>query len=135
MHIDRATCKTLRERLNAKLTELQREFPELDFKVGSGTFTDSEVKFKLEIKNNGTGDSKSTDEIQYERNRTLYGLPAYGYQFTWGTNLYSVVGYDTRKPKYPVLAVSVATGKRFKFPRNVLPQPELTVIPFTPRTR
>ena len=85
--------------------------------VGSGSFTDSNVTFKVNVSEVGeNGEAKSREAESFKTNASLYGLDPsdLGKTFVDRGNNYTVLGLAPRRSKYPVLAVR-GDGKKFKF--------------------
>lgn len=64
----------------------------------------------------GTGDDKLA-EANCNANAVILGLTVrYGQEITWQRKKFKVVEVNLNAPKYPIIAVDVSTGKRYKLP-------------------
>ena len=114
--IDRATCRRLRPQLQASLTEEFTEATGLKAEVGSGTYSDVSVTFKVTLSIEGYDAGRSN----FERCCEAFDLSAsdYGREFTVAGRTYKLVGLKPRSPKFPI--VGEFNGQRYKLPERYI---------------
>jgi len=93
----------------------------VDVKGAGGNFTDGDLVWKVKFTVQGAVDNGETREaIAFKRNATYFGLKSadLGRTFRSGGNEFKIVGLNTRAKRFPILAVSTADGRGFKFPAD-----------------
>jgi hypothetical protein len=116
-NIDRATCKVLREEMEAALQAVATKHG-IQIKSKNGSFSPTMFTLKFEASVIGTGGVAETQERQaYKQLCQVYGLKAEWLDktFNHGTDTYTVVGLNTRKHKRPVLCKQTGNGKTYCF--------------------
>lgn len=85
--------------------------------IGSGSFTESECKFRLILNLEGSEAKTKVDSATFERYATLYGLEPtdLGKSFMVSGNWYKVTGISPSRPKFPIDGERL-DGRKFKFP-------------------
>lgn len=118
MQINKPIVRDLRGILDNVLNDNER-LEQFDVEVGSASFTDTEVTFKLSVKVKG---SKPKEERDLEEYMSVISK--------WGDNWdrdrvvnyrgmdLKLVGYKRANRKYPFILQDVATSKRYKFPTD-----------------
>ena len=96
-------------------------------KLGSAQFNDSSATYKLEIVivdgKSGMSAAEAIGRKSLELDGAFFGLTAddYGRTFkNWDGGTYRLTGVKSSRPKYPVSATNVITGKSFKFGEDVI---------------
>ena len=112
---DKPTLKTVREALATALDGLQGE---LGIKLEIGNISYSANQFTAKLTGSLLGHDPLADE--WERYANIYDLDVtwIGRGFVFNGKTYTVVGLDTKKRKYPVIAS--CGDKRYKFPAAVV---------------
>ena len=112
---DNPTLKTVREAVAAALDGLQEELG-IKLKIGNISYSADQFTTKL------TGSLWSHDPLaeDWERYANIYDLDVtwLGKKFLCNGKTYTVVGLDTKKRKYPVIAS--CGNKQYKFPADVV---------------
>ncbi len=96
-------------------------------RLGSASFNDASATYKLEIVIADNASGMSAAEVMGRKSLDLegafFGLKAedYGRTFkNWDGDTYRLTGVKSSRPKYPVSAANVRTGKSFKFGEDVI---------------
>lgn len=118
MNFDREKVRELRYEIEEALKRIEGP---VSFKVGSASFTDNAVTFKLEvstINNDGTVNTKEAEDFRL--NARLYGLlpDALNQTFEYLDQTYTIIGCKPRSKKYPILCK--CGEKTFKFPARTV---------------
>lgn len=118
--MDRERARVLRERIQETLDGLAAEL-DVRIIVDHGTYSPNNCVYKLQVAEFQNGQAMTREAEAFKRLANLYGvdLEALGKTFQWRGHEFTVVGLNTRRVKYPILADS-AEGRRFKFPMDVL---------------
>lgn len=116
--IDRFTKENLRQlrsRLDPVLAEIGKEF---GINLTSGNISFSVGEFTLKVKGMATSAEAQADRQEsHRRMASIMGLdPALlGKVFTHKGHQVKIVGFDPRKPKFPVICDDLTTGKSMKY--------------------
>lgn len=107
-------CREISHQALVALETLENELGLKIERVGNGTFDpDSYFEFKLRFTLAGADPGKK----DFDRYADLFGLKPedYGRTFVTRGETYQITGISPNRPKYPINAKSVRTGKSFKF--------------------
>jgi hypothetical protein len=117
---DRDFVKVIRDKINSNLQSLAEELG-VSIDVGNASFTENNIRFKLEVAKVSNGTAITPEVEQWKKYAKMFGLDpaAFGKTFTYGGNQFRIAGLATRRGKFPVLADRVPDGKKFKFPIEV----------------
>lgn len=90
----------------------------LSVAYAGGTYDVDQFTVKLKITPAGADPEKA----DFERNAWALGLQPgdYGREFRAGGRRYKLVGVNLRRSKFPLSAVDLDTGKRYKLARSML---------------
>lgn len=115
--ICRQDCKTIRAQLNEELVAIGKKLG-LKIDVGDAKFGDNQVTFKVQCVVEGVDKEKE----DFEAACILFGLKKehYKHQFDQGTDRFELIGFKANRPKYPLVARCIGTGKTYKFSRHIL---------------
>jgi hypothetical protein len=92
----------------------------LSITLGSASFTNDSVRFRLEITE--LGKSGETPAVKtFNAYASMFGLAPedYGSVFTYAGKQYRLVEIAPRRPKFPFVGEDIRTNKRFKFGREI----------------
>lgn len=95
-------------------------------RLGGASYNESEVTYKLEVCIASDGDMSAKEALgrkSLDLEGAMFGLTEkdYGRTFTnWDGDKYRLVGIKSSRPKYPVSAENIRTGKGYKFGSDVL---------------
>lgn len=119
--MDRKTAKSLRLLLDKIVKQHSDEFEALG--VGgsaiSARYDEQVATIKVEFGPlTDNGEVLSRDAVEYSQMAELYGLDPDGLNkvVTVRGEKFKIVGFRARNHKYPVMAVKVANGKKYKLP-------------------
>lgn len=104
--MDKVTAKLLREKLN-QLIPMYGISEDYEIRVGNATYNDTEVTFKVTIKESGAPNQDEKDLVKYA---SLYDLDVDRIATIAG-NKYSLVGFNTRATKQPFIIQKLGIGK------------------------
>lgn len=118
MSFNHKNLKELRPKITAALQELAKAEGISIQVIGSASFSDSNVTFKLScstVNKDGTVNSQTTEDFKNYCPR--YGLKpeALGTTFTRDRQQYTITGCKPRASKYPIIGQRNGDGKSFKF--------------------
>jgi hypothetical protein len=115
--INRATCKTVRNELNAELEALGKRLG-LTIHAGNASYSDSSVTFKVECVLEGVDKGKEN----FERDCRAFGIPASAYKqgFTYHGQSWVLEGLKPRSPKYPIIASKHGEKGNYKLPEDAI---------------
>lgn len=84
---------------------------------GSWTSNNMTMKFTASVKSTD-GDVQSPEIVAFRQSAFALGLQPtdLGREFRHRGTKYKLVGYHSRRPKFPMVGERVTDGKRFKFP-------------------
>jgi len=102
--MDRTTAKILREKLNNLFAEHGIEGFEID--VGNASYDDTQITFKVQIKETG---APSKEEKDLEKYAGLYDLDTSKIATVRGDK-YSLVGFNSRARKQPFIIQKLGIG-------------------------
>ena len=102
--MDRTTAKILREKLNNLFAEHGIEGFDID--VGNASYDDTQVTFKVQIKETG---APSVEELDLEEYAGLYDLDTSKIATVKGDK-YSLVGFNSRARKQPFIIQKLGIG-------------------------
>ncbi len=128
---DRPTLKVLRGALETALKSIESQFG-ISVDVGSASFTSENVTFKVNVAVVGTSGQVMTKEAtRFKQLASFYGLdPNLLFKKFTNPNApqdeYKVLGLNTGRGKYPIIAERVRDGKQFKFQESALKSPIVT---------
>ena len=113
---DRRTLPVLRVAINSALAAVEAQYG-IKITVGNARFLPDNATFKIEMATIGTAGVANTREREdFKREAFRYGLNAsdldkeisYGFG---STDRYTIIGLNTRRSKYPIVAKRVRDGK------------------------
>lgn len=122
MNLDRQTVKYIREQIQQTLDTYFSERKRFKIEVGSATFTDSDVTFKVNLATIGkNGEVKDKSAEDFKRAAFAYGMKPedLGKSFMSGGVRYTITGLKRGSRRYPILAQR-SDGKSYKFPADVV---------------
>ena len=119
MQINKPIVRDLRGILDNVLNDNER-LEQFDVEVGSASFSDTEVTFKLSVKVKG---SKPKEERDLEEYLSVFGTRwdkdrIVNYSAHNNNMDLKLVGYKRANRKYPFILQDVKTLKRYKFPTD-----------------
>jgi hypothetical protein len=139
MEMTKARIRELRTRLETQLSEFSRSLGEdqdtttggMVFEIGTITYRDQQIRFTVigNAVDQLTGEVFSQEADDFKRYSVDYEVAteALGMRFIHRGEEFTLTGLKRRRRKYPFSAVSIATGKSYKFPVHVIkriaPQP------------
>lgn len=107
--MDKTTAKILREKLK-ELLPMYGISEEYEITVGNASYDDTQVTFKVQIKETG---APSAEEKDLQRYANLYELDTNKIASIDG-NKYSLVGFNTRARKQPFIIQKLGTNNKYK---------------------
>ena len=115
--INRASCKTIRDQLNAELKAVGEKLG-LTIHAGNASFTDTSVTFKVECILEGVDKGKEN----FERDCFLFDIPksTYKSEFGFQGRRWILEGLKPRSPKYPIIASKVGENGNYKLPERAI---------------
>jgi hypothetical protein len=118
--IDRDTVKSVRKHLEVALESVGKNLG-MSIKVGSASFSSSNICFKIEVAAVENGQVMSREAEAWKQQARLFGLDpdGLGKQFTYGGRQYTITGLSPRRSRFPIMAER-EDGKQFKFPIEVI---------------
>lgn len=106
---NREIFKSIRPSLNEALTKVAKEYG-INLEFNTISFDDNRFTTRL------TGEIPGKSDTLPVRFASInVGFPAVGTRFKTGRSVFEVTGYKTNRPKYPICATQVGTGRKFKF--------------------
>ena len=111
--IDRTACRLLSGEIEAALQTIAQKYG-LSIRSAGGRFSESEYTCKVECQVKTTSGIPASFAIEAK----MLGLPedCHGKVFRSRDRSFQITGIEIRRPKMPVSAKDVSTGKGFKFP-------------------
>lgn len=122
--LDRAAVADLRDKVSAAIADVFAEAG-LVAPTVTGSFTKTSVSFKLSASIDAVDESgvnlASQEALDYEKFGSTFGLDEgrLGKEFSVQGKRFVFAGINGRRPKYPICGVEVASGRTFKFGRDV----------------
>ena len=115
--ITRSTLKQLRPAIESALADVEKNFG-IKLKLANCKYTSVDFTFQLKGEVLDTGDGESVAERDWKTYSAEFGLDTvkFGSVFESSGRRFRITGIKITRPKYPVSAVDVSTGKGFKFP-------------------
>lgn len=124
MIFNKANLKTIRVDIDAALAAVESKHG-VKFSLGNIRYSTNDFRCKLECVSTSDSTGKTVDPVEanFKRDAFLVGVAkdAFGKKFKSGRSNYKITGINTRRHKYPVSAIRVASGKSYKFPVSMLP--------------
>ncbi len=124
MNFSKSNLNTIRTDVAAALAAVEKKHG-VSFKLGNIRYSANDFRCKLECFSTSDSTGKTVDpaESNFKRDAFLVGVAkdAFGKTFKSGRSKYKITGINTRRHKYPVSAIRVASGKSYKFPVSMLP--------------
>ena len=120
--MDKQTVRRIAAEAQVALDEVAARHG-MTVKIGGGSFNPEGGTFTPKVTfSEGDAERKSFEQVAH-----LFNLTAqdYGRTFTYGGKEYTLVGLNTRAPRYPLIVER--GGKRFKMPEEVLQHPALRI--------
>jgi hypothetical protein len=114
--VTRELIGQIREAGNAALREVGEVYG-VELKLGNGKYSGTTGSIKLEIIGS-MADGRSAADVEWERYARIFGLDdvALGTTFTVRGRTFRITALKPNRPRYPISADDVETGKGFKFP-------------------
>ncbi len=113
---DKMIAVKLREEIDSALKELGKKY-DITFRAGSCSFSETEIKYKLEVKTNDTESLEKKRVDEWNKYYQLFGFHKedLGKTFRLHRNLeeYRIVGFDLKRSKFDLKTVRVSDGKSF----------------------
>ena len=101
----------------------------MSIKAGSSRYGSANATLKFELSDVTLDGEVLTPEAQaFKQKAARYGLhpdDLYG-TFNFGKKQYRITGLKTRRPKFPICAENVKTGRAHKFPESVMRSVSIT---------
>lgn len=123
--VTRENLKVMDEQILAAAQKICKEFG-VTVKLGRGHYSPDGAKgdIKLELSLAGEDGADISEARDWARSATIFGLTAedFGGEFTSNGYTFKMVALVPSRPQYPVVAVRVQDGKRFKFQKSVIAQ-------------
>lgn len=119
---DRQSVKMLRPQLEEALAGFGEAYG-VAVNVGKARYTTQNVVFSIEFAVTDDGGQAQTQEVRDFRERApLHGLSADDLNRTFirGLETYSIVGWNRKAIRYPIIAAHNRTGKVYKFTVEVV---------------
>lgn len=114
-NIDTNVCRMLSQEIEKAVKPVAEKYG-LEIKVASGSYHSLEFRPKVVV----SVISETGIPVGFPSTARLIGLPedCYGKTFRQGSRQFKITGIELRRPKMPVSAQDVLTGKGFKFSVN-----------------
>lgn len=119
--MDKVSAARIRAELDALLDHLREKG--VAAVIGRGLYTDTQITFKVTIAEERPDGLVMTKEAgDFQRLAVSMGMrPEWlGRVFYHCGKKYRLLGYYSRRRKYPILVQEVATGKKYKFTKMML---------------
>ena len=121
--MDKNKANICREILNKMISENKEELIKnaIDMQVGSGSYGDSNVNFKLscsDISSDGTIENAMRSDYRRSCRGFLLEPEWLDKSFLLGTTEYKIIGLKTRSSKYPVVCTKKSDGENYKLPAD-----------------
>lgn len=115
MEFTKRGFNNFREDLKEALKALEEKH-NVTISHGGIRYDDTLFTTKMTVTKNRT-DGKDVQQAEFEMNCSLYGFKESDYKrkFVSLGETFQIIGFKTRARKMPVMAVSVSTGRRYKF--------------------
>ncbi len=124
MTFNKANLGTIRADVAAALAAVESKHG-VKFSLGNIRYSTNDFRCKFECVSTSDSSGNAVDpaEANFKRDAFLVGVAkdAFGKTFKSGRSNYKITGISTRRHKYPVSAIRVASGKSYKFPVSSLP--------------
>jgi len=116
--LDKAKVRELRIKLQAHLDSFGDD--EYQVQVGGASFSDNNVRFKVDVNavgEDGNAVSREAEDFRLYADRWGLRPEDLGREFTRDRDneTFKIVGGKPRSRKYPIIARNVRTGKEYKF--------------------
>ena len=113
----KAILSALADEIEVALQDIAKKY-NVQIKRGNGSYGETNATLKLdinEVKEDGT--VLDRDAETFLKMAKFYGLEAEDLNkvFTSNGSQYSIVGLNTRRSKYPISAINLSNGNRYKF--------------------
>lgn len=111
---DKATFKVLRPEIDKALAAVGEKYG-ISLKMGNVSYSSFEFRTKVEAKIIGAEVAKPafiSNPFDYSE---MLGYPAIGTEFKMQGKNFKVVSHEPQRPKYPIVAEDMRTGKKYKF--------------------
>jgi hypothetical protein len=105
-------CRTVNAAALAALTKVAAEFG-LTVEQERGMIGADRTTFTSKFTFAAGG--KTAGQVEYDRHRTIYGLPEFGFQFRGSRGLFTVCGFNPKSRTRPVHARCADDGKTYLF--------------------
>lgn len=121
----RELATNLQKEINQAIQEVFKKY-HVQGEVTRASYSYSEAKFQILVAD-ATKEEESFDEIEFAKNAFWVGLrkDAFDAEFTVANKTFRLKKVITSRPKYPIVAEEVKSGKRFKFATTVIDTTEL----------
>jgi len=120
--LDRQTLRAFNADAIVALEEVARKHG-VSIRPGAHSFNESNARLKFELCDIAESGEVATPEAEeFKLHAERYGLRAdqlFG-TFDYAGQVYRVTGLKTRRPKYPICATNVRTGRNHKFPESII---------------
>lgn len=124
MNFNKSNLNTMRADVAAALAAVEKKHG-VSFKLGRISYSTNDFRCKLECfsTSDSSGNTVDPKETNFKRDAFRVGVAAdaFGKTFKSGNSAYKITGINARRPKYPVSAIRVASGKGYKFAVYSLP--------------
>ena len=125
--INKEVCRQLRVDMNEAIRSKLEEYG-LEGEFLNGSFDDELVTFKVDIKIAGAMDKRDkqlsssltwyakyiAEELGVDKDDIL------NKEYRMGVTRYKLIGYNSKAKSYPLIMQDTKTGKKYKFPDNII---------------
>jgi hypothetical protein len=115
--LDTDTVKIIQANVLLALEEIEQNYG-ISFSSKGARFSPSSCVFKIEASIvDDSGVAKNIEREDFSIYASMYGLNPQDLDKVFAINgdPYQIAGISPRKPKYPVIAVKLSNGKKYKF--------------------
>lgn len=124
MKFNKSNLKTMRHDILDALEAVEKKHG-VRFSLGNITFSANDFRTRLECLStaDASGNSVDPDKVKFEKTAYRVGVKkdAYGKTFTSNGKTFRITGVNPRAKKYPIQAVTINRGKRYKFSIYMIP--------------
>lgn len=117
MAFDKPTVQQLHREVDAAVKAVLAKHPGVALQKSSGTYSDNEFRISIRLVTQGrSGDLPS--EADFKQAARAYGFKPemLGKTVSFGGERFKILGWARKRPKFPIEAENVRTGRRYKLP-------------------
>lgn len=114
--MNRSNAKMMMKEMTEAMSAIaEKHNVEITSKGASFSTSEGTFKFKVTV-NEAVAEAGGTNEEKaYDIYAKMYGMPARGETFKAGFDTFRTHSWASKAKKYPVIAVNVSNGKKYKF--------------------